>query len=117
MSINVSVDHENQLIVARCDNQELAPALLHDYLRVWDEDVLCYDELFILTEADLSKLAFMDLLGQAKEAVQLDASFPQSRNAIVVKDDMGEKLAQFFNSAKKMASAQCREAECFSMKQ
>ena len=73
MSINVSVDHDNQLVVARCDNQALTAALLNDYLRVWDEDVICYDELFIMTQADLSRLEFTELLGQANQAVRIDA--------------------------------------------
>ena len=114
MSIEVTVDHDNQVVIARCDSEKLTIAHLHDYLRVWDENVKNYDELFIMNEADLSQLSFTELLRQATEAVRLDAKGSLvARNARVVDCEMGKQLAEYFEAAKILAGDQIREGRVF----
>lgn len=114
MPIKTTPDHIRRFVHTLCSEIVTLEEISHYLKTTWlDNAIYGYNELVDYTTADLSQIAYSDLLTAATESSKSYAHDPKSRCALLISSFEHQQMADFYIGAQAIIKDPTREMKSF----
>jgi hypothetical protein len=114
MPIQTKPDHIKKFVHTLCTEIVTLEEITHYLKTVWlDKAIYGYNELVDYTTADLSQIAYSDLLTAATESSKIYTHDPQSKCALLISSFEHQQMADFYIGAQALIKDPTREMKSF----